>query len=388
MRSLGKLAVIALVLIPTLIAFVASGRGRPLDERAGAQEFQKVFGTPPAEVFKDDYSGPPVVGEYVTLAPNVAPLPGGNRTHQVRVDVVAQQIEVGPGVRYNAWTFGGTVPGPVLHVRQGDRVVFTMKNRSAESVAITAPEKGGSPFLEQVAALKGRVPQPIVSPMHHSIDFHAATVAGNDKWRTINPGDAIRFEWVANYPGVFTYHCGTPPVLQHIAMGQYGIVIVSPRDGFPTDSEVDREYAVVQSEFYLKPGKAGLHDLDYEAALKKLPMIVAFNGHQTSLMDAPLTAAVGERVRLYVHNVGPSDGASTHVIGTIFDRVYYEGNPANDWRGMQTVALGASNGAVIELIIPEDGEYAIVDHEFADAAKGAVGKIVTPGAKRLTMAGH
>lgn len=68
-----------------------------------------------------------------------------------------------------------------------------MKNRSAESVTVTAPEKGGSPFLTQAAAQKGR--KPIAVPMHHSMDFHAATVAANDKWRMINPGDSIRFEW-------------------------------------------------------------------------------------------------------------------------------------------------------------------------------------------------
>jgi nitrite reductase (NO-forming) len=86
-------------------------------------------------------------------------------------------------------------------------------------------------------------------------------------------------------------------------------------------------------------------------------------------------ANAGEWVRLYVHNIGPSDGASTHVVGTILDRVWYEGNPLNEWRGMQTVPLGASNGAVIEFFVPEEGDYLLVDHEFADAQKGAVGRI-------------
>ena len=88
--------------------------------------------------------------------------------------------------------------------------------------------------------------------MAHSIDFHAAMVAPNDKYRMLKAGESIRFEWVANYPGIYTYHCGTPPVLHHMAMGQYGIVVVSPRDGYPTDARVTRRYAVVQSEFYLK----------------------------------------------------------------------------------------------------------------------------------------
>jgi nitrite reductase (NO-forming) len=339
-------------------------------------EFQvdgKVFGMPEAEVFTEDYDGPPVAGEFVTMAPFLAPLPAGNRTHDVRMDVVVQTVEVAPGVKFQAWTFGGTVPGPVLHVREGDRVIFTMKNRSAETVNVTAPSKDATaPFFGQLAA-SGRPLEPGIMPMPHSMDFHAATVSPNDKWRNIDPGQSIRMEWVANYPGVFTYHCGTPPVLQHAAMGQYGIVVVSPKDGFPTDAQVNREYVIVQSEFYLKEGPAGLHVLDYEAAMKKQPLFVAFNGHRDAMMTNPLTADVGDRVRYYVHNVGPNDTSSIHVIGTIFDRVFYEGNARNDSRGMQTVLLGASNGAVVEYIVPEPGNYIIVDHEFADAMKGAVG---------------
>ncbi|MGH9370332.1 MAG: hypothetical protein ACRD15_02240 [Vicinamibacterales bacterium] len=182
---------------------------------------------------------------------------------------------------------------------------------------------------------------------------------------------------IRSHPGVYLYHCGVPPVLQHVAMGQYGIVIVSPRDGYATDAETVNRYAVVQSEFYLKPGgEDGLYELDYEAALRKQPSHVVFNGHTAALTDAPLMAKVGERIRLYFQNVGPNDQASTHVIGAIFDRVWHEGNPRNEWRGMQTALIGSSNGAVLEFVVPEEGRYVLVDHEFADASKGAVGQII------------
>lgn len=80
-------------------------------------------------------------------------------------------------------------------------------------------------------------------------------------------------------------------------------------------------------------------------------------------------------MRLYVLNVGPTDTSSFHIVGVIFDRVWYEGNLKNEWHGMQTVLLGASNGAVMEFVVPEAGDYVIVDHEFADAQKGALGRI-------------
>jgi nitrite reductase (NO-forming) len=375
MAARTKVTAAAVITLATVVVAVASARWGVELEPDEFERDGRVFGMKAAQVFTEDYSGPPVVGDYVTHLPVLASLPPGTRTHQVRVDIVAQQIEVAPGVRYEAWTFGGSVPGPVLHVREGDRVRFTMKNRSGERVSVTAPSPGSAPYLRQLAADNMQKPTAVTSPMHHSIDFHAATVAPDDKWRMIMPGQSIRFEWVANYPGVYIYHCGVPPVLQHVAMGQYGLVVVSPRGGYPTDDDVAREYVVVQSEFYLKPGAAGLYELDFDAATRKEPSLVAFNGHTMALTEHPLDARVGERVRLYLHNVGPNDHASNHVIGTILDRVYYEGNPRNDWHGMQTVALGESNGAVVEFIAPEEGDFLLVDHEFADAQKGAIGHI-------------
>jgi nitrite reductase (NO-forming) len=352
-----------------LVTVVVARQAHPGDPAADA----KVFGSKPATLFHEDYVGPPVTGRNVSRAPALAALEPGNRTYDVRMDIVAAEIEIAPGVRYQAWTFGGSVPGPVVHVREGDRVVFTMKNRSDSKVAVTAPSAGASPFMADLARDTLQNPAPIVAPMHHSIDFHAGTVAPNDKWRMVQPGESIRFEWVANYPGVYLYHCGAPPVLMHLAMGQYGVVVVSPRNGYPTDSDIDREYVVVQSEFYLKPGDDGRYTLDFEAANAKQPSHVAFNGHTQSLTKAPLLANAGDRVRIYFHNVGPSDGSSFHVVGAIFDRVFYEGNPRNDWAGLQTVPFGASNGGVVELIAPEEGSYVLVDHEFADAQRGAVG---------------
>jgi nitrite reductase (NO-forming) len=175
------------------------------------------------------------------------------------------------------------------------------------------------------------------------------------------------------------YHCGTPMILEHLIAGMYGMTVVAPRGGYPT--KVDREYAVVQSEFYLKPGngKDGLSELDIAAAKIKHASQVAFNGHVSALRDKPLAAKPGERVRLYVLNVGPSDTSSFHVVGTIFDRVWIEGNPLNQFRGMQTVLLGASNSAVVEFVVAESGKYIMVDHEFADATNGAIGLIDATG---------
>lgn len=335
-----------------------------------------TFGMPEAEVYTEDYDGPPVVGEYVTQLPHLKPLDyEGNRHHTIRLDAMVSEIEIADGARYRAWTFGGSVPGPVVHVREGDRITFIMQNRSDEEVTLTEPGAKSSPYMSQVAENPYQKPSEALMPMPHSMDFHAGTVAKDDKWRTISPGETIKFDWVANYPGTYIYHCGTPSVLMHTAMGQHGVVVVQPKEGYPTDDRVDHEYVVVQSEYYLEKGPGDLYQYDFEAAQSRNPSHVVFNGHQTILHDQPLKANAGERVRFHVSNNGPSGTSSFHVIGGIFDRVWLEGHPFNEMRGLQTILLGASSSATIDMIVPEEGKYILIDHEFADAEKGATGTL-------------
>jgi nitrite reductase (NO-forming) len=320
------------------------------------------FGAPPAVVTDERHTGDFAAGDALSLDPAVRPLAPGE-VKEVRLDTTHKIIELAPGVRFSAWTFGDQVPGPVVRTRVGERVKFSMTNRSDEPV----------PGVRVTAA-----------PMMHSMDFHAAMVAPDDKYRSIAPGQTISFEFTPNYPGVFMYHCGTPMVLEHIAAGMYGMVIVEPREGYPT--KVDREYAIIQSEFYTKrdPQKrevdgVPLYVLDGERVRSKAPTYTVFNGRYNRFVDQPLAAKAGERVRLFLLNVGPSNTSSFHVVGTIFDRVWVEGNPDNQFRGMQTVLLGSSSGAVVEFMIPEAGEYIMVDHHFANASQGAVGMIAAHG---------
>ena len=107
------------------------------------------------------------------------------------------------------------------------------------------------------------------------------------------------------------------------------------------------------------------------------PTHTVFNGVHNGMVVNPLEAKPGERVRLFVLNVGPSRTSSFHVVGTILDRVWFEGNPDNQFRGMQTVLLGSSNSAIVEFVIPEAGSYIMVDHHFANASQGAIGLIST-----------
>ena len=314
----------------------------------------------PAKISSERHTGAFAEGAALSLDAQLKPLdPSPVKT--IRLDTTHKIIEIAPGVKFSAWTFGDHVPGPTVRAKVGDKIRFSMTNRSDEPV----------PGVRLTSA-----------PMMHSMDFHAAMVSPQDKYRSIAPGQTIEFEFTLNYPGMFMYHCGTPMILEHIASGMYGALIVEPREGYPT--KVDREYVVIQSEFYAKPdpGKqkvdgAPLYVLDGDRLRAAQPTHTVFNGSHNGMVKNPLAAKTGERVRLFVLNVGPSKTSSFHVVGTIFDRVWMDGNPDNQMRGMQTVLLGSSNAAIVEFLIPEDGSYIMVDHHFANASQGAIGLVST-----------
>ena len=269
---------------------------------------------------------------------------------EFRIPIKDATLEIAKGVTYQGWTFGGTVPGPVLRVRVGDQVRITVVNES---------------------------------PMPHSIDFHAARIPANVAYRMIMPKDSVQFEFTARDAGAFMVHCGTPPVTMHLMQGMYLPIIVDPRDGWGT--KADKEFVLVQSEFYAKPGDTTKVSSivpmqpDWQAEQAKQAAYVAFNGRAAQYKDNPLRVNVGDRVRFFVVNAGPNFDSDFHVVGAVFDRVYPDGNPKHALEGIQTYGIPAGGGAVFETVFDADasgeGLYPFVTHSFADAEKGAVGII-------------
>lgn len=309
---------------------------------------------------KMSLGGPPAT---VTAQPNnlkqkgplaygaqVPPLQEGD-TVEVKIDVTHRLYEIARGVQFTAWLFGDSLPGPTLHLRVGQTVKFSMTDRSNDSMA----KKGMNINM---------------MPMPHSIDFHAAMVNPADKYRSINPGETISYTWTANYPGVFMYHCGTPMVLLHMISGMIGMAIVEPKGGYP--GKADREFALLQNEYYVKQNGA-VYGPDTVSAMRQEPKYVAFNGKVGQYVVHPLKAKAGERIRVYFLNAGANNISSFHVIGTILDKVWLDGNPKNELVGMQAVTVGPAQGAILEFVLPEKGRYTFVDHSFANAEKGAIG---------------
>ncbi|ODU21683.1 MAG: nitrite reductase [Sphingomonas sp. SCN 67-18] len=244
------------------------------------------------------------------------------------------------GTMYPSWTFDGQVPGPVLRVTEGDTVTFTFSND---------PKNKNS----------------------HSIDLHAAQLNVVKEFEAIKPGESKTFTFTAGHPGVFFYHCGAEPMIQHIARGMFGAILVDPKDP-KAMPKADREYILVQSEIYANAE-------DQHAMMKNDWQNVVFNGvafKYDPVHDANATkmlvAKPGERVRIYFVNAGPNEFSSFHPIAGIWDKVYQSGNPKNVMQGLQSFVVGPGDASTFDLISPVEGANAIVNHSMRAAHSGAI----------------
>ena len=322
---------------------------------------------PPAAAAEGDTGGSrrgdfgPPQGEMITAPltspPHVPPPVNRDYPAKVKVELEVREVdlEIAEGVTYTFWTFGGTVPGSFIRVRQGDTVEFHLHNH---------PD----------------------SKMPHNIDLHGVTGPGGGAASSFTaPGHGSQFTFKALNAGLYVYHCATAPVGMHVANGMYGLILVEPPEGLP---EVDREFYVMQGDFYTttKYREKGYAPFDMQRAIDENPTYVLFNGSETALTgDNSLTAEVGENVRMYVGNGGPNLVSSFHVIGEIFDKVWYEGGTRYQ-ENVQTTLIPAGGAAMMEFHTEVPGSYVLVDHSlFRAFNKGALAIMKVEGEEDRTI---
>ncbi len=299
--------------------------------------------SPGATDAKIDFGAAPAPSWHA-FDPTLAPAPGGT-VHNVTFHATEVAREVAPGVTQAAWTFNGQVPGPVLRGHIGDLFNVTVVNDGT---------------------------------MTHSIDFHASQVAPNVAMAPIAPGKSLVYQFKADYAGIWMYHCGTAPAIEHIANGMFGAVVIDP----PGLQSVAHEYVMVQSEVYTGPqGQPG----DLAKMLADKPDAVVFNGYANQYKYAPIKVDLGQRVRIWVLDAGPNDISSFHIVGTIFDTVFKEGRyelqPGNPTGGgSQALDLAPAQGGFVETTFAQPGVYTMVSHKFADASQGDLGTFDVGGA--------
>jgi nitrite reductase (NO-forming) len=260
--------------------------------------------------------------------------------HHVTLVAEDKEIQVAPGVTQDMWTFNGQAPGPVLRGHVGDEWVVTLVNHTG---------------------------------MAHSLDFHAASqpMAAMPE---VAPGKSVTMRFRTMYSGIYLYHCGTPPVLEHLANGMFGAIVIDP----PHLARVAHEFVVVQSELYLGPqGQSG----DYAKMLSGTPDAVVFNGYYDQYLYSPLRVRAGQRVRIWVLDAGPSDDSAFHVVGAQFTTVFNNGayllQPGDPADGAaQTLNLMPGEGGFAEFTVAAPGQYEMLDHHLDHAAAGAAGYLI------------
>lgn len=303
---------------------------------AGAHEHPAVPDTTPGQTTAIDPAADPSPG-WMPRDATLAPV--SESVHRIELRAMEKELEVAPGRMERRWTFAGTAPGPTLRGQVGDRFEITLINDA---------------------------------PMGHGIDFHAGALAPDQPMRTIEPGERLVYRFTATRAGAWLYHCSTMPMSQHIANGMYGAVIIDP----PGLAPVSREYILVSAQLYF--GEPGGEE-QVEKIRAGRPDGWMFNGMAAQYDHAPLTARVGERVRIWLVNAGPGDATAFHVVGGQFDTVYREGawmlRPDDRSGGAQVLDLAPAQGGFVELTFPEAGRYPFVDHDMRHAESGAHGVI-------------
>jgi len=290
----------------------------------------------------------------------------GPKIVQVTFEVKEKKIEVAPGDSIWAFTYNGTVPGPMIVVHQNDFIELTLKN-------------------------------PATNTQTHNIDFHASTGAmGGGDISLVNPGQQVIFRFRATKPGVFVYHCapGGAMVPIHVVSGMNGAIMVLPREGLKDENgnlvTFDKAYYIAEQDYYLpkdKDGKTKNIATPQESiqetgeSIKTLkPTNIVFNGRQGALLGKnALSANVGDKVLIITSQANRD--TRFHLIGGYAD-LYWPGGKFNNkpYTDFETWAVPAGSAAAVIYKFRQPGTYAFLNHNLIEAFDyGAVAQIKVTG---------
>jgi len=247
---------------------------------------------------------------------------------------------IGKGVMFKGFLTNGSIPGPTIIGNEGDIVQFTVVN-------------------------KGTIP--------HGASIHAAYTQTSKYLGHIPAGETRTMLFRVNRPGVYMYHCapGGHAIPLHILFGQYGMMVVKPKKQYKLEQilkkKPDVELYLLQHEIY----SSGKDAIDGNA------LYTMWNGKLFRYVEEPIKAKPGDYVRIYFLNAGPNHVSTFHIVGILWDYIYWQGNPDLPVPGGQTVTAGPSDSWVIEFRIPPDeGTYTMLDHAVGNADRGAMGLLI------------
>ncbi|MBI2591476.1 MAG: multicopper oxidase domain-containing protein [Candidatus Brennerbacteria bacterium] len=319
--------------------------------------------------------------------------------NRVIIELQTKEViaELAPGVTYEYWTYNGAVPGPFIRAKEGDTVEIRLTHAedghdhmgllnnnffTVDSFPIQTAYANGSHEDDGHSAADPR--HEIAGHAKHSIDLHAVEGPGGGAVLTqVGPEETKIFQFKATRPGIYVYHCASPHIPTHVANGMYGMILVEPKNGL---SKVDREYYVMQGEFYTngKFGEKGHQEFNLEKLKLEQPEYFVFNGRVGALTgERALRTKVGETIRLFF-GVGSHIASNFHIIGGILDKLYPEGDIISPpHQNVQTTIVPPGGAIMTEFKLEVPGKYLLVDHSLSRAIdKGALGEIIVEGEDR------
>jgi FtsP/CotA-like multicopper oxidase with cupredoxin domain len=237
-----------------------------------------------------------------------------------------KEIEVAPGVTYQAWTYNGRVPGPTLRAREGERLRINLVNGSEHP---------------------------------HTMHFHGLHPASMDGvpgigesrgGGQIEPGESFTYEFDAAPFGLHLYHCHVSPLAAHISRGLHGAFVIDPKQGRP---EAD-EMVMVMNGF----------DTNFDLSNE----VYAVNTVGFAYLNEPIRVRKDQLVRIYLVNVLEFDPINSMHIHANFFHYYPTGTSMEPSEFTDTVIQGQGQRGILELKFPYDGDYMFHAHvsEFAE----------------------
>ena len=308
---------------PLVAAPVLSKLAQGVDAEAAEHAGHEAHGLSHAAMFGE---GAPAVGgphDLDTLL--YPPPPQAHRPGRVReYTLVAgdHDVEVAPGIRFAAWAYNGTVPGPVIRATEGDLLRVRFVN------AGTHP---------------------------HTIHFHGIHPAGMDGvFEIVDRGETFTYEFPARPAGMHLYHCHSTPLKKHIHKGLYGAFIIDPAtprrpaqelvmvmNGFDTDGDGDNNFYTV-------------------------------NGRTFYYARYPIRVRRSQTVRIYLANLTEFDLVNSfHLHGDFFR--YYPTGSGDAFEYTDTVMLCQGQRGIIEIDFTNTGRFMFHAHQSEFTELGWMG---------------
>ncbi len=256
------------------------------------------------------------------LLPPPAQAHAPGRVREYTLVGIDKDVEVAKGVSFPAWTYNGTVPGPVIRATEDDLLRVHFAN------------SGSHP---------------------HTIHFHGIHPADMDGvFEIVHPGDAFTYEFPARPSGLHLYHCHSTPHKKHIHKGLYGAFIIDPA----VPREPAQELVMVMNGY----------DTDGDGANN----FYTVNGLTFYYAKYPIRVSRSQTVRIYLANLTEFDLLNSfHLHGEFFR--YYPTGTGDQFEYTDTVMLCQGQRGVIEIDFTHTGTFMFHAHQSEFTELGWMG---------------